>query len=601
MKKIIGVLLAAVFVVALPFLFHQQPDGGDWKEGDPVLTVVTPHNEAIRHEFAIGFSRWHEEKYGRPVRLDWRVIGGTTEIMRYLASEYIGSMKGWWERQGRDWPAAGGTWILDRRFDPGAPPPPEVATNETARAEWALRRELYLAFRTNDTFDVSTSRMDLFFGGGVYDHSKAEKQGLTVPAWPSEDAIPVGLVRDDRGRELIPEALGGEQWRSLVYYGSVLSMFGICYNPDRLRDLGIGRPPAAWSDLADPAYLGQVGVTDPTKSGSVAKAFEMIIHQAMAESVAKAGYSREDCDRFEAAIAAARLPAGQVPEGVPAEYQAAVGRAWFDGLNLVRRIGANTRYFTDSAGKVPIDVGMGATAAGVCIDFFGRFQAEYAKAPDGSPHMAYVTPKGGSCVSPDPISVLRGAPHRELAGRFMEFVLGEDGQALWNGRVGTEGGPKKFALRRLPIRRDFYPSDDPVFNEAAKRHAAVSSDPIDSDEINPFALADSFIYRDRWTAVHFGIQRDLIRAMCLDSGDELKKAWRTILAHGGPDANPEAMALLEKMPEKPFPVTWASAVTEYRSVPRLEYMRVWTSEFRANYRQAARLASRDATAGDAGE
>ena len=96
-------------------------------------------------------------------------------------------------------------------------------------------------------------------------------------------------------------------------------------------------------------------------------------------------------------------------------YQDDVEEGWRRGMNLVRLIGANARYFTDSAGKVPIDVGMGATAAGICIDFFGRFQAEYTRTADGATHMSYITPRGGSCVSADPMSLLRGAPHRELA------------------------------------------------------------------------------------------------------------------------------------------------------------------------------------------
>lgn len=48
------------------------------------------------------------------------------------------------------------------------------------------------------------------------------------------------------------------------------------------------------------------------------------------------------------------------------------------------------------------------------------------------------------------------------------------------------------------------------------------------------------------------------------------------------------MAWLLKLPQTPVPVTWASAVTDYASehVDRLEYLRRWTAEMRANYRQA---------------
>ena len=308
----------------------------------------------------------------------------------------------------------------------------------------------------------------------------------------------------------------------------------------------------------------------------------------MAEHVRAAGWDDAAVTSNEAAIAASGKLAG---EGDLAAYQADVARGWEEGMNLVRLIGANARYFTDSAGKVPIDVGMGATAAGICIDFFGRFQAEYTKTADGVPHMSYVTPVGGSCVSADPISLLRGAEHRELAVRFIEFVFSVDGQRLWNTKVGAPGGPRKFALRRLPIRRDFYPSDDPVFDAAAKTNALDSSDDLASPDINPFKLAGTFTYRPRWSGRHFGIQRDLIRAMCLDSGDELRAAWKAII-NSGADANPEAMALLRKLPTKPVPVTWESAVTDYKKIKRLDYMREWTAEMRANYRKAAELAGK---------
>lgn len=577
MKRIIGVILAAVIMVALPFIFRKPAETGVWHEGDPVLVAVTPHNEAIRQEFADGFSRWHEKKYGKPVRLDWRSIGGTTEIMRYLSSEYIGSMQGWWERQGRHWPASAGSCMLNNK--------PDYSSSDSKEAKEL--EEIWSAFRTSDSPEIATSRIDLFFGGGVFDHSDAERKGLTVRPWPTDDDIPVGIFKDERGVELVPKQLSGETCRSDFFFGNVLSTFGICANPDRLKDLGFEKTPACWADLADPRLFGNVGVTDPTKSGSVAKAFEMIVQQTITEHMHSCGYTEEQISEYETVLL--KSPEKTATEEF-AKYQACVEEGWVKGMNLIRLIGANARYFTDSAGKVPIDVGMGAAAAGICIDFFGRFQAEYTKTVDGKAHMTYATPVGGSCVSADPISLLRGAEHRELAVRFIEFVFSVEGQKLWNTQVGAEGGPRKFALRRLPIRRDFYPSDDVVFNEAAKTNSLNSSDDLSSPDVNPFKLADTFTYRPRWSARHFGKQRDIIRAMCLDSGDELRAAWRAILDNGGPENNPEAMAVLKRLPSKPVPLDWNSAVKEYKQISRLEYMRVWTSEMRANYREAAAIA-----------
>lgn len=568
MKKV-AILLTAALVIVLPFIFRHELVVDDWRRGDPELVVITPHNEAIRQEFGERFSAWHKARFGRPVRVDWRVIGGTTEIMRYLGSEYAASAKRFFKAQKIKWPAGGAEIILSRKR-------PE---NEAA---WAL----WQAFRSCDDPSEITSRMDVFFGGGVYDHEKAEKQGLTVPAW-GEKGPPLGLFQDAAGHVLIPREMSGEVWWGKAYYGTVLSTFGICYNFDRLKDLGIAHPPTAWEDLTDPRFFGQLGLTDPTKSGSVAKAFEMIVHAQCAKAVAAAGYTRAQVRQYEASIAAAQANG---PADVPKAYQEAVERGWQDGVRLLRRIGANARYFTDSSGKVPVDVSTGAAAAGIAIDFMGRFQAELSVRPDGRPVMAYATPVGGSSVTADPVSLLRGAPHRELAVRLIEYLLSEDGQKVWNYRPGEPGGPRRFSLRRLPIRRDFYPCESPVLKAAFEAHRPHLADPLWQPDVDAYGLGASFLYVPRWTSVHFGIQRDLIRAMCMDSGDELRSAWRAILAHGGPDKNPEAMRLLEALPENPFPLTWSSAITAYAKVPRLEYLREWTTFFREQYRLAEKAA-----------
>ena len=156
--------------------------------------------------------------------------------------------------------------------------------------------------------------------------------------------------------------------------------------------------------------------------------------------------------------------------------------------------------------------------------------------------------------------------------------------------------PRRFALRRLPIRRDFYPSGEAAWQAASARHRAHLADPLWLPEVDAYRLGESFHYEARWTGRHFGVQRDLIRAMCMDSGDELKRAWKAILEHGGPERNPEAMRLLEALPERPCPLTWASAVTEYARIPRLDYLSAWTAFFRDQYRQAEASAKRSAHA-----
>ena len=364
MKRNAFILLFAAGVVALPFLLRAPEEQTSWRPGDPVLVIITPHNEAIRYEFDHAFSRWHEARYGRPVRIDWRAIGGTTEISRYLTASYVSAARAWWTgEQNRNWPPGAGETLVDRRFNlEHAPLPTRKPGESEARfarrageetKRWETMRELYRVFRETDDKAYFSAGIDLFFGGGDYDHRKAFEEGLTVPPWPAEP--PQGLFRDADGNELIPARIAGETWRTATFFGNAISTFGICYNFDRLRDLGIEQPPRRWEDLADPRYFRQLGLADPTKSGSIAKAFELIIHQQCGECIRRAGFTEADIDRFESLYAAARLPPGERPDGVPPEYAQALEQGWLNGIRLVQRIGANAGYFSVSPRYVHID------------------------------------------------------------------------------------------------------------------------------------------------------------------------------------------------------------------------------------------------------
>lgn len=586
MARNASILLVLAVIVALPFAFRQEPGVREWREGDPELVIITPMNEAIRHEYAQAFSRWHATKYGAPVKVDWRNIGGTSEIARYLTSEFVSAFRAWWVGEGKRWRGDGAAIILNKAFDPAQRPEGVDETN------WAEQVAMYRAFRETDDSRVFSSQIDMYFGGGAYDADSATKQGLLVPAWGSEE-VPPGLLATETREELIPAGMSGETWRAPTWYGTTLSTFGICYNRDRMAAQGIGQDPASWADLADPRWFGTLGLADPTKSGSIAKAFETIVQVECRKAVEAAGFGGR-VEEFEAKIKAAKLPPGEMPEGVPAEYQQAMEAGWAAGLRLLQRIGANARYFTDSASKVPLDVGMGNAAAGLVIDFYGRFEAEVSNGGRADGAMAYVTPRGESGVSADPISILRGAPRRETARRFIEFLLGEEGQKLWCYRVGEPGGPQKYALQRFPIRRDFYPSEHPEFQAAHERHRAHTTDDLGGATLNAYRLAEEYVYRSRWTAGHFGLFRDLVRAMCLDAGQELRAAWKAILDAGGPEACPRAMAALGRLPQAPEPLTWASGLAMGKKYDRLDLLREWTLQYRAQYAEAARLAKEEA-------
>ncbi|MFM8981327.1 MAG: hypothetical protein ACKOLA_00180, partial [Spartobacteria bacterium] len=45
----------------------------------------------------------YKAKTGRSIRLDWRTPGGTSEIARFLAGEYLAAFENVWEKSGRRW------------------------------------------------------------------------------------------------------------------------------------------------------------------------------------------------------------------------------------------------------------------------------------------------------------------------------------------------------------------------------------------------------------------------------------------------------------------------------------------------------------------
>ncbi len=596
MIKTLTILFTLATVIALPFIFRRSADAGAWQPGDPMLTIITPHNEAIRYEFERGFSNWHQAKFGKPVKVDWRNIGGTTEISRYLSSEYAAAARAWWKQKGNNWPDGASDAVINDRFPLDKPP------TGASEVNWKLQKEIYEEFRKTDAPAQFTAKVDLFFGGGEFDHNNAFAKGFTVAPWPDGPAPPDLFETTMGGQrvELIPATVSGETWRRPYLFGNAISTFGLVYNVDRLKDLKVKQPPTKWDDLADSVYFGQVGVADPTKSGSIAKAFEMIAHQKMHDAAQAAGFSDDQIATNERRIDAfmkekgKSYQRGDVPDDLK-PYQSSLERGWEDGMALLQAIGANARYFTDSASKVPIDVSMGDAAVGMAIDFYGRYQAQTSRGPHGEERMIYATVVGGSSMSCDPISLLRGAQHRELAVRFIEYTLSEDGQRLWTYHPGAPGGPEKFALRRLPIRRDFYPSTQPAVQARYEAHKPYTADQLGDPTVDPYELSKQFIYYRRWTGDHFSVMRDIVKAMCLDSGEELRDAWRKVMR----DPTSARRASLRKLPTvtlynkskqqaEEVPLTWRTAPDIRRNYDALEYMRQWTAAFRKQYEEVAK-------------
>ncbi len=525
-------ILTLVAIVALPFVL--RPKRATVAQADDTVVIITPHNEAIRYEYARGFSAWYQAKTGRTVALDWRMVGGTSDIARFLEGEYVTAFENHWTgKRRRRWSAEIQAGFQNGRLPAAAP---EIVRE--ARAEFLAS-------------DVGCG-IDVFFGGGTYDLERQALAGRLVdsgvmkihPEWFTETTI--------------PRRFGGEDyWRADgLWIGTVLSSYGIIFNRDALRRIGFEREPGRWEDLADPRFYGEIGLADPTKSGSVAKAFENIIQQQM----------QRELQRL-------------TEEGMPNPEAKAVREGWLAGLRLIQLMGANARYFTDTSQKPPIDVAAGNCAAGLCIDFYGRQQQEAVRRRDGSERVGYVSPAGGSVASVDPIGLLRGTRNRAPAVAFIEYALSPEGQKLWNFKPGTPGGPQQFALRRMPVRRDFY---------AKAEWKLWRSDASDS----PFEQPEPLIYREAWTGRIFREMAFVIRVMCQETHRDLAAAWREINAAPAP-ARARALAVLHDLSGVDYDRTLTEIRTRLAAKDKVEEVRLakeLAASFRRNYARAGALA-----------
>jgi len=546
MTRLYIVAAALLATLAAPFILRPG-DTTSPKDADITVVIVTPHSESIRHEFARGFAKYTEEKYGKTSHVEWRTPGvGTSEIERYVASLYRSAFKLYWRKQlGKPWNER----EVGESFDNGKIVLPESPTDDSPAQ---LVRRSFLESKIG-------IGIDLFFGGGAYPFQQFASRGFLVdsgifdkhPEWAEAS--------------IIPSEFSGEPYYDADHrwIGSCISSFGICYNPETVERRSMGRPtklPTTWDDLGSPRYLRSIAIADPTKSGSVTKAFEMLIQQKMRQ-----------------ALDASPIPADADDEDRRELTRAALSRGWEAGLNLIQDICGNARYFTDSATKIPLDVAQGDAAAGMCIDFYGRTYNEILRKPDGSSRVEFVIPERGSSMGVDPIAMFRGA-NREASQLFMEFVLSVEGQKLWNYRVGTPGGPEKSALRRLPVRKDMY----------TREHLQFFSDP----DALPFEKGEQFRYMADWTGPAFGSMRFIVQVMCLDIHHELQETWELLSRTGFPTRATQTFHNVKLVDYGSALSSLRQTISSEDAMVKIRASQDLSRQFKNNYARARELALR---------
>src|SRR5688572_7666501 len=187
------------------------------------LRIITPHTQDIRRTFERAFVDWHQRSFGESVHVIFLTPRGTSDMVRYL----------------RD------------------------VAQSTGRA----------------TEHARDAGVDVVWGGGDVTFQR-ELLGLLDPLSIDRSVLASAFPEPDlNGVPLYEPVLGGAMPR---WVGVVLASFGIAYNPGLYRALALPEP-ETWQDLARPELADLVALADPTRSGSAATAYMMVLQRAMAD------------------------------------------------------------------------------------------------------------------------------------------------------------------------------------------------------------------------------------------------------------------------------------------------------------------------------
>lgn len=372
--------------------------------------------------------------------------------------------------------------------------------------------------------------VDVLFGGGTDPYESLKARGLLE----RHDPDPALL---DPAR--LPPHVGGFPLYDPehFWFGTCLTGFGIFVNrlvfealPARFGEVKI----ETWEDMADPRLAGWVGSADPRSSSSYHTYFEIVIQQS----------------------------GGLAP-----------------GLRVLREIGGNVNGYTKYSAEIPKLCAVGQFAVAPTIDQYALAQIDKLSeviGPERASVLTFVLPEGRTLVNADAAAILRGAPNRETARRFLDFLLSEEAAYLWmlkrGESVAGHRGPSRFGLNRATV----LPGVFEVVEREGPERTLVRQ--------NPFRMQFRFHYdyelaRRRWTLVN-----DLLGALLIDTREELAGAiasWRGLEG----DAKREAEAILFAVP---FDDSELDAIlrNDWKDPVKRERLKIeWTEFARARYLQ----------------
>jgi len=296
--------------------------------------------------------------------------------------------------------------------------------------------------------------IDILWGGGDILYVDLAAEGLLEQLQLVDDVM-----------ENVPPTLGGMALidPGRLWVATALSGFGFIYNRQRLTQLGIDEP-TTWEDLGSAEMFGQVCLADPTQSGSALAAYEMIVQSA--------------------------------PD-------------WPGGWSRLMAVLSNASRIVESASKAadaPIE---GTAAVATAIEFYGVNRV--AEAPDV---LAFALPAGEAIFTPDAIAILKNPLHPQLAQRFVDFVMSPRGQAMLALPPGSEDGPIRKMIQRLPVRRDVY---------------VTYADKLDLWVPNPYQVRANVELDMAMRHVRYAVMPRLVKVAAIDNYDGMRRAKQKLI------------------------------------------------------------------------
>ena len=160
------------------------------------------------------------------------------------------------------------------------------------------------------------------------------------------------------------------------YLGQALAGYGIMYNTRYLKANKL-QAPVAWTDLLGPQWFGHVGITAPSRSGTMHLTVETILQ----------------------------------------------AEGWDKGWNTLLRMAGNSSSVTERSFGVPDGVDNGQFGAGPVIDFFG-LSGKYSGFP-----VEFVYP-AETAIVPANIALVEGARNTDEGRKFITYTLSQAGQEI---------------------------------------------------------------------------------------------------------------------------------------------------------------------------